>query len=571
MALWPIASVGQFTETDQVKYLCHMRSKLLVALLGLALFAPFLGSVRLFDWDEVNFAECAREMIETGDYMHVRVDYKPFHEKPPLFIWAQAASMNVFGINEFAARLPNALIGIISLVIMFSIGQRIHGERFGWLWTMAYAGSLLPHFYFRSGIIDPLFNLFIFLGFLWMLKSMQGAWARNAVIAGVFTACAVMTKGPVGYGLVMLSTAVAWFFLRTTYTIPWRQVILGSVVTVVLGSLWFLVDFVQNGPWFVEQNIAYQIRLLTTGDAGHEQPFWYHPVVVLIGCFPASLLLFGGLKMIAEETGEQRDMRVAMIVLLTVVLVVFSVVKTKIIHYSSLTYLPLTYLAAIYLERWLDGRAQWRWWNTATVWLFGAVWSALAFLVLWAFMDKDWLMSLPSFRDPFLRSAIQRDVTWFGFEPYIGLLIIVGVAVSTILRKREKQFASVATLFGSVALFVWLVLPFVAPRIEPYTQGAALDFYESKVGQDVYIQPLSFKTYAHLFYQRKPFGLSEESGVRSQEKSGLSWQEWLLNGQIDRPAFFVCKVNNAAQWRDHENLEELYEEGGFVFFTRRAE
>ena len=251
-----------------------MRSRVLVALLSLALFAPFLGAVRLFDWDEINFAECAREMVVTGDYMHVQIDYRLFHEKPPLFIWAQALSMNAFGINEFAARLPNAIVGMISMLVLFSIGSRLHSERFGWLWVLAYAGSLLPHFYFRSGIIDPMFNLFIFLSVLWMIKSLEGATTRDASIAGVFAACAVMTKGPVGYGLVMVTTAVAWFFLRKRFPLPWRQVIVSSIVAIVLGSsLWFLIDYIQNGPFFVEQNIAYQIRLLTTGDAGHEQPY----------------------------------------------------------------------------------------------------------------------------------------------------------------------------------------------------------------------------------------------------------------------------------------------------------
>ncbi len=85
----------------------HLQILIIVA--ALILFVPYLGSVRLFDWDEVNFAECAREMMASGDYMHMQIDFKPFYEKPPLFIWTQVACMKVFGVNEFAARLPNAI------------------------------------------------------------------------------------------------------------------------------------------------------------------------------------------------------------------------------------------------------------------------------------------------------------------------------------------------------------------------------------------------------------------------------------------------------------------------------
>src|ERR1041384_8095201 len=71
----------------------HLRNILLIALGGLALFLPFLGSVHLFDWDEINFAECAREMIVTDNYSQVQINFQPFWEKPPLFIWMQVLSM----------------------------------------------------------------------------------------------------------------------------------------------------------------------------------------------------------------------------------------------------------------------------------------------------------------------------------------------------------------------------------------------------------------------------------------------------------------------------------------------
>src|ERR1041385_4144420 len=88
-------------------------------------FIPFLGKVHLFDWDEINFAEAAREMIVTGNYNRVQIDFKPFWEKPPLFIWLQAGSMLLFGVNDFAARLPKAIIGIATLLSLYAIGKKL--------------------------------------------------------------------------------------------------------------------------------------------------------------------------------------------------------------------------------------------------------------------------------------------------------------------------------------------------------------------------------------------------------------------------------------------------------------
>ena len=97
--------------------------QLMIVLVAALLFVPFLGRINLFDWDEVNFAESAREMIVSNDYLNVQINFKPFWEKPPLFIWMQVISMKIFGINEFAARFPNALCGIVTLLVLFNTGK----------------------------------------------------------------------------------------------------------------------------------------------------------------------------------------------------------------------------------------------------------------------------------------------------------------------------------------------------------------------------------------------------------------------------------------------------------------
>src|ERR1044072_4751719 len=112
--------------------LSNLHINIIIAIAGCLLFIPFLGSVHLLDWDEINFAECAREMLVTHDYNTVQVDFVPFWEKPPLFIWMQALCMKLFGMNELAARLPNAIGVAVSLSTLFVLGSRISGKKFAW-------------------------------------------------------------------------------------------------------------------------------------------------------------------------------------------------------------------------------------------------------------------------------------------------------------------------------------------------------------------------------------------------------------------------------------------------------
>ncbi len=161
------------------------------------LFPLAIGSASLFDWDEVNFAEAAREMIVTKNYLNVQINFLPFWEKPPLFFWIQSLSMHIFGVNAFAARFPNAVVGVISIMSIYTIGKKWLSPNFGFLWALAYMGSILPHFYFKSGIIDPLFNLFIFGALYQFFQYLQAYRFRFVLSTAALAGLAVLTKGPV--------------------------------------------------------------------------------------------------------------------------------------------------------------------------------------------------------------------------------------------------------------------------------------------------------------------------------------------------------------------------------------
>ena len=177
-----------------------VKAVLLLCLLGFFCFQPNIGVVHLFDWDEINFAECAREMILTGDYFRPQIDFEPFWEKPPLFIWMQVLSMKAFGITEYAARFPNVICGMLTLLFVYFEGRKYANEAFGASWVMAFVCSLLPSFYFRSGIIDPWFNLFIFSGLWYFFKAhKQESESPNTLnwilFSGLLCGLGVLTKG----------------------------------------------------------------------------------------------------------------------------------------------------------------------------------------------------------------------------------------------------------------------------------------------------------------------------------------------------------------------------------------
>lgn len=527
-----------------------------IAIFSLILFVPFLGQVHLFDWDEINFAECAREMIVSKDYLRMQIDFKPFYEKPPLFIWLQVLSMKVFGVNEFAARFPNAMAGLITFLTLFYVGKKVAHEKMALWWVILYAASWLPHFYFKTGIIDPLFNLFIFLAFfqVYCLRSNANK-AIHVLLTGVFIGLAVLTKGPVAILVSVLSFGVYIIVNRGAKGYHWLHLLGIAATALAVTSIWFGVELLQNGPTFLKEFISYQAGLFSQNIADHEEPWYYHPIVLLIGCFPASLFLFQYTLRRNVNRHSGSDFSRWMWILFWVVLILFSIVKTKIVHYSSLCYYPLTFLAAVQIYRLGENQIKLKKWLPVLLLLIGSVWGILLTAIPFVGVYKSKL--IPLIKDPFAVGNLQAEVPWSIVESAFGLLYLVIIWFAVFLMKTNFRKGMHILVLVQVAIIQITMLHFT-PKIEAYSQRAAIEFYESKKGQDVYIQVLGFRSYAYMFYADK-----------QPSKNPMYYnQDWLLTGKVDKPTFFVTKIQDADQYRNFPTLKLLYEKNGFVFFER---
>ncbi|MBK7553210.1 MAG: glycosyltransferase family 39 protein [Flavobacteriales bacterium] len=449
-----------------------------IAIGALLLFVPGLGAVHLFDWDEINFAEIAREMVVSGDWSRPQMAFEPFHEKPPLFMWMQAACMTVFGIGEFAARLPNAVCGALTLLVLFRIGTRVRSSMFGLLWVLAYVGSILPHLYFHSGIIDPWFNLFIFLGLNAFIRSVQEKSWQQSLVSGVCIGLAVMTKGPAAIIIMGLAILVYWATKRFALFFQWKHVLLTVLAMLVVISLWFGADYLRNGPEFTMAFFERQVALFTEEDAGHGGFFGYHFVVLLLGCFPASLFALQELLKPSRESVSKGDFRKWMLILFWVVLILFSIVSTKIVHYSSLCYFPLTYLAALQLERiWKNNEGFG--WTRFAVGILGNIVAVIVMVLPFAAMHIDRFKPLFA-ADPFAQGNLEADVTWTGLEAIAGLVLFLALLWAHLLHGRGQFRKSVLVSFGGVVVFIWATLFFFINNIESYSQRAAIELFEDK-------------------------------------------------------------------------------------------
>ncbi len=557
------------------------------------LFIPFIGNMPLFDWDEINFAECAREMLVSGNYSNVQLYFQPFWEKPPLFIWLQAISMNLFGINEFAARLPNALCGVVTLLVLYQTGKQLNDRKFALTWTFVYAATLLPHLFFKSGIIDPWFNLFIYSAVFFLAQHTNNPVGREgyrtALLSGFFLGLALLTKGPAALLLVGLTVTIFFIMARFRKISEFKFVLVFFLAFFVTGFSWFGVELIKGNGYVIKEFIDYQIRLFQTEDSDHGGPFLYHFVVLLIGCFPSSLFLILAHKRSAQDTPYQKHTKRWMIILFWVVLILFSIVKTKIVHYSSLCYFPLTYLATYAIQKLMSGEFLWkRWLHIAFVVLTSLM--GLAFILVCCIpFFKNWLIGSDLIADRFAVENLRADVSWTGFEWLIGLLFLLLILFS-IFRIKAGKMKFIYTIFLASLITVYSLIMVVTPKIEHYSQHAAIEFYKMCARHGFDVETIGFKSYATLFYGKlspqtmsdpgfKAYAVERLASLRAEGETknpvmytGLIHTNWLEVGDIKAPGFFVAKITSLDEIRERRPaLKELYRQNGFVFFVRMPE
>jgi 4-amino-4-deoxy-L-arabinose transferase-like glycosyltransferase len=551
-----------------MKRLSEIPHWVFLVIIGLLVFVPFLGNVHLFDWDEINFAESAREMLLTHHFRTVEINFQPFYEKPPFYIWLQALSMSYFGVNEFAARFPNAVIGIVTLITVYNAGRRYFDKTFGIWWALLFACSILPQLYFKSGIIDPVFNYFIFLSLYGLfIISIKDEFESNKLrrknhrwylVASAFAAgLAILTKGPVALGIIVLVVTIILLVNKGKLNFNLGDLIIWLAVITIVIAIWLTVEIRANGLTFIDNFIAYQIRLFSTEDAGHGGPIYYHFLVLLIGCFPASVLCLDAFRRNADDTHHQVSFKRWMIVLLIVVLVLFSIVKTKIIHYSSLCYFPITFLAAYYIHHLQEKHWHWTWRQTVPLSLIGGILAVAVGGVVWIGSHH---MQIPFVGSgSFAQEAIKATVYWGTGDIVIPIGFAVGIIIALILIYTGRMLSGVATLLIITCLFTNLTTALIVPRIEKYSQAALIEFIQSKKMEDCYVEVVGFKSYAQLFYRDK--------------KPPLSPQELDINyiymGPTTKPVYIITKVDKESGLYARDRFAEIYRKNGYVFLKKK--
>ncbi|OXI88869.1 4-amino-4-deoxy-L-arabinose transferase [Burkholderia sp. AU33423] len=263
---------------------------LLVVALAIVWFAP-LGLRHLIPSDEGRYAEMAREMFVTGDWITPRYNGYKYFEKPPLQTWLNALTFAWFGIGEWQARLYTAVASFAGILLVGYTGARLFNPLSGFLAAVVLASApywnLMGHF----NALDMGLAFWMSLSLCSLLLA-QRPGLRPAAARGWMWACwaamafAVLSKGLVG--LILPGAVLVLYTLIARDWALWKRLYLvsGLVIFFAIVTPWFVLVQQRNPEFFNFFFIVQQFRRYLTPEQNRPGPLYYFVPVLLVGFLP---------------------------------------------------------------------------------------------------------------------------------------------------------------------------------------------------------------------------------------------------------------------------------------------
>ena len=340
----------------------------LLTLVWAVLCLPNLGGPSLWDIDEGNNAQAAREMYESGNFVVPTFNYKMRVDKPILLYWLQVAAYHVCGVDEFAARLPSALAALLALLVTYELGRRLFDKSAGLLAGLVLASTIAFCAAAHFANPDALLNLctVLTLWCFWNHYRREGGWWLLG--SGAAAGLGVLAKGPVGLILPMAVTVLFLLWRRELRRLCDLRLLGASLVFLLVAAPWYVWVAVETkGEWLIGFIWKHNVQRGLGAMENHGGPFFYYALILIVGLTPWAVFLgptgwYAWKRLRQSEHSEADSMRDSravrqfLLCWLAVWFVFFTVVRTKLPNYILPVYPAMALLTASFLDDWRLGR-----------------------------------------------------------------------------------------------------------------------------------------------------------------------------------------------------------------------
>lgn len=494
-----------------------------IAILAASAFAFFfgLGRLGLLGPDEPRYAEVAREMVASGDYISTRLCGCLWFEKPALLYWISAVGYHLFGVNELAARAGTATAALATVALMYCALRSVGLARLGLAASLVLATSGIFIAYARVATPDMVFTATITAALFAGYGATKASGRRRLmswVLCFAFMGLAVLAKGLAG--IVLIVAILVLYFLMTGQlrSVRWRDCLIGLIVFVAVAGSWYVPVTLRHGWPFIEEFfIRHHFERYTSNEFGHPQPFYFFFLVAIAGALPWTFLLIPAaarLRSLKPQESMQDSLMILAWLWVAVPLVFFSFSESKLPGYILPVAPGLAVIAGAEIER--------LWRGDRSPALRAVEWVTALTLVLMGIAFVVYLQ-----RESIGVAGWRAALEWLP-------LVIAFVAVVALATARSRAF-----VMSAAAVVMSLIL-------------AAVILLFPKLGDEVSLKALSLEAAAALrpgekigFYLKKEFApvFYAEGRVLCEPKRGTTFyalhQDMLASALEPEPSLIV--------------------------------
>jgi 4-amino-4-deoxy-L-arabinose transferase-like glycosyltransferase len=322
------------------------KSFFLLILLTLLTVFVNLGSMPLLDPDEPVYAETPREMILYNDFISPQIYGEYWYDKPPMYYWLVAGTFKSFGISEFSARFPSALLAVFCVAAVSLSAAKLLNERTGIASGLVLATSIEYFYLGKAAVTDITLTFFLTVSLLCFLQ-------KRYYLFYIFAGLATLTKGPIG---LLFPGAIIFIWMALTHRfkeLKYMKIPVGIIIWAIITLPWYWMMYRIHGYAFIDGFIGVNnIARFTTAEHVQTSAWYFFIPVLILGLFPWASLLVQAIK---ESFIVKRSEEYATLLFFTIwaafIFVFFSISSTKLVTYILPMYPPLAILIGWYLDR----------------------------------------------------------------------------------------------------------------------------------------------------------------------------------------------------------------------------
>jgi 4-amino-4-deoxy-L-arabinose transferase-like glycosyltransferase len=459
----------------------------ILALAAVATAALFLdlGRPALWDPGEGRYAQTVREMLLTRDWIVPTLNHERYFDKPPGYYWLVAVSFELFGMTEWAARLPSAVAGALTIAATVVFAWPRLGA-----WPALCAGAILAtaiQFVIlgRSVRMDMPLTLLLTVTLFYGFSLWQGGGPRRRPTWPLYVlpALGLLLKGPVA--LLLPALVLGSLALVTGERERLRRLRpgVGALVALAILAAWHVATVIRAPDYVVDflwhQNVGRFVEAAT----GHREPLWYFAWMLPVTFLPWALFLPGAIRRALRRARCGHDLELFLLLWSAAIGIFFSLSRAKLATYVLPIFPPLALLVAVYLTRVIRAPAAVRaraLQAPALVWAGGlaavAVATPIAIALLYPGFGRRAGVSLLLLPFALAGVAVIRRGWWRA----LPAMVLVAALATQVLFYRTG--ASAVSEFSSLRAAAEAArdLPSSAPVFAYKTRGHSFVFYSGR-------------------------------------------------------------------------------------------